>query len=745
MNKNKILMNYNSLFHKYEMITFCLIWMIGISFPLTTSAQNIDWPNFIATNDLVWTEGIDSNFYHGAFIGDGIQGAMILQDNKNENGLRMLLGHYKAITHNPIAGLEFCDSRVYVGNIIITPVGKTSTQTMRLDIWDGEANGVIITDKGKINWRAFVERKLGVFVVSMKGERGEATAKLSVREEWGISPIFYLQKLHIDKYAEYLPPKPILSNSGGIDIVTQKMKKSGAHVVASQKIRGQDKSQILYAAISVNDNADPNVAAKIASDDAVTRVKEVIAEGETAITGSHHEWWHNYMQSSYLELKQDPYWQKFWWLQMYKFACTSSETSDMLIDTQGPWIWETYWAAVVWNLNLQLSYLPMFSSNKLDVGRSLINGMDRIYKSGAFRDNTGESPGITVGRITSNDGKGDWGDEFGNMPWILFNYWKYWSYSGNDTIGRSLFPMLKDNATFLMSKLEKDKEGIYHLSSSRSPEYTEDLYLDANYGLMGLKWTLLTLISMDKELGFNDSRKNLWQETLSHLVEYPSDENGLRISADQGFDVSHRHYSHLLAIYPYHTLSEAQGQVEKDLIKRSVDRWQNLKGSQAGYTYTGGCAMYATMDDGNKALEVLDQLKIKLHPNTMYSEGSGSVGGPVIETPLSAVESINYLLIQSWDDTIRVFPAVPSRWKDISFKDFRTQGAFLVSASLNNSLIGELTIKSEMGKICNLLNPWKNKEARILNDHGLPVKTVKKGEVYSFDTQRGKTYKVIPL
>jgi len=60
----------------------------------------------------------------------------------------------------------------------------------------------------------------------------------------------------------------------------------------------------------------------------------------------------------------------------------------------------------------------------------------------------------------------------------------------------------------------------------------------------------------------------------------------------------------------------------------------------------------------------------------MYLEG----GGPVIESPLSAVESIDYMMLQSWGDAIRVFPAMPSAWPDAEFHHLRTEGAFLVSA-----------------------------------------------------------------
>ncbi|RPH94662.1 MAG: hypothetical protein EHM72_15445, partial [Calditrichaeota bacterium] len=70
-------------------------------------SQQIDWPQFLAQQDMVWEE-IDTDFYNGAFIGDGIQGAMIMQDEFNANGIRMLMGHYQAIAHYSISGWEYC-------------------------------------------------------------------------------------------------------------------------------------------------------------------------------------------------------------------------------------------------------------------------------------------------------------------------------------------------------------------------------------------------------------------------------------------------------------------------------------------------------------------------------------------------------------------------------------------------------------------------------------------------------------
>ncbi|MFD2967064.1 glycoside hydrolase family 95-like protein [Sphingobacterium bambusae] len=44
------------------------------------------------------------------------------------------------------------------------------------------------------------------------------------------------------------------------------------------------------------------------------------------------------------------------------------------------------------------------------------------------------------------------------------------------------------------------------------------------------------------------------------------------------------------------------------------------------------------------------------------------------------MSSIQELCLQYWNGTVRVFPAIPEGWQDVSFEHFRTDGAFLISA-----------------------------------------------------------------
>jgi hypothetical protein len=106
--------------------------------------------------------------------------------------------------------------------------------------------------------------------------------------------------------------------------------------------------------------------------------------------------------------------------------------------------------------------------------------------------------------------------------------------------------------------------------------------------------------------------------------------------------------------------------------------------------------MSAQMGRGEDAIKYLGELMRRfIQPNTMYKES-----GPVVETPLSAAQSLHDMVCQSWGDVIRVFPAVPAAWRDLVVHDFRTQGAFLLSAAREAGRTRWVRLRSEAGAPC---------------------------------------------
>lgn len=712
--------------------------MIGLTFPALLQS-NADISTRVNAANMSWATASD-DFYNAAFLGDGVQGATALKDTLNPSHIRLLFGHYKAITYRSIPNWEYCESRVFAGSLMVKPRGTASAQPTKMDMNRGLVTGTIQTDLGEVKWRSFAERRHHVLVLVASGTGQERSPEVAVRPEWGITPRIYADKRPIEEVAQFLPSKPKVEREGDFEFVLNPMATRGAHVVASYSSKLPDGNRSIIVAVGTSSASDPAVAIKEAKADALERVTAAKDEGINKLESRHYAWWKAYWHKGGISLPDDPYWEKFWYQQLYKFASASSDTDSLVIDTCGPWIWNSGWAAVWWNLNVQLSYMPAYGSNRLEVGRSLLRGIERMSASGNLRRNAGDQPGIMIGRSTTYLGSGSWGDEISNLTWALHNVWRDWASSRDEGIARRLYPLLKESVAYMTGQLSSGPDGRLHARPARSPEYNEKtLTPDANYVLMTVDWGLQALIELNRELQLKDPDEEAWKSTLQKLAPFPKDEHGFRVSSELGFAESHRHYSHLLAIYPYHTIHPEQGAEARTLIEKSVDRWLGLKGGHAGYTFSGGAAMLATLGKGDRALETLDELKPRLTPNTMYREGS-----PVVETPLSAVDSLNYFLLQSWGGTLRVFPAMPARWRAAAFRDLRAEGAFLVSASWRNGQVENLSIKSEAGGKCRLRNPWPTLAIEVRSGNRA-IKAVALGADLVFPTTKGSTYQVRPV
>jgi len=730
--------------------SLCLISAIVMSLCMQQELEGAS-----SMHDLAWTNSIPVDFWDGAFIGDGLQGGLITKDPANANGMRVLLSHNNAYANYVVPEKSVpvgwhANQKVFCGNIIIHPKGTPTHRTMRMSIMDGEVTGDFTTDQGTITWKIISDRKNLAFVAELIGTGGETNAVLGAREEWGLNPIFYHKNLNPSNFPDHVPPLPILSSSGQTNFIVNKMKTDGAHVIAYTVTRVSAQRQLLFLTIGTAGGKNTDTAAENAKAQAILRLSAALSEGYDAICARHRKWWNDYMQLSSITIP-DEYWEKFWHIQMYKFASCANGNLAGTIDTQGVWLYKGIWSAVWWNLNIQLAYFPIFSGNRLETGKMYVNNLNSLYQSGALRANAvgeGRAPGISIGRCGKPDGNAVWGSEWGNMPWLLHLYWKYYKYSGDDRVGRDLFPMLKDNALFLKSKLTKQGDGKYHFTAqTRSPEYDvkgDDLFADGNYALMGASWVFKTLIELNSELSMNASPADLanWQELHDNLLPFPRSARGYDVAAGVPFDRGHRHYSHLMSIYPYHTLDPWESGSNLDLARTSITNWYGLTlgSGYAGFTFTGATALFATIGDGNSALGSLNQCRSKglFSANTMYREA----GMTTIETPMSGVESINYMMLQSWNGIIRLYPAVPSAWTTLKFRNLRAEGAFLVSADYKSGMVANVTIFSEKGKLCAIQSPWANRSIEVRENDGTPVSLSKNGDIFKFATKMGTTYSV---
>lgn len=677
-----------------------IVFLACQNLPATGQTEkDINWPKFLSGCDLI-SDNLGSNWNEGLFTGNGLLGTMIYREG---NALRIDVGRSDVQDHQqgnmPIL---FTKARLPIGHFLLKPMGRIEKISARLDLWNAEIKGIIYTDKGTIEFRHLTmsEADLMYCGVVYTGEESGFTwqwvpdESVSTRTKYA----------HIKVPEQYRGnPEGKRDKKGEIELYEQAMSAGGGYSTAWKRFFSNSGVEfVMTVAYARSGNRYNNQAAQTLRALDQTEIDKQIRK--------HTTWWHNYYPQSFLTLA-DSRMQSFYWLQQYKIAA-ATRTGKPALDLMGPWFKQTPWPAYWFNLNLQLTYSPLYAANRLEVAGSLIQLIDQQrnnliknvplqyqYNSAALsRAGAADlvSPVKLVAGSTATISNGE--AELSNLTWILYYYWQHYRYSMDRTLLKKLYPLLKRSINYPLHLLKKENDGKWHFSvKTHSPEYPVGRGSDTNYDLALLNWGCKTLLSINDELKLNDPLAPKWSAVLGNLVPYPTDENGFRIAADVPFNQSHRHYSHLLMVYPLYVVNWDQ-QANHELISKSLAHWHSFPLALQGYSFTGGASIYAMMGKGNAARDYLNQLLDKfVQPNTMYLES-----GPVIETPLAAAASIQELYLQYFDNTARVFPAVPSDWNNAAFQNLRTEGAFLLSAVRKEGKTRWVRIESLNGGTLNL-------------------------------------------
>ncbi|HKH90222.1 MAG TPA: alpha-L-fucosidase [Gemmatimonadaceae bacterium] len=649
-------------------------------------AVRIDWPSFLGRHDLVWPR-LPASWGESAFIGNGDLGATIFQ----QNGQLSWRINRTRVVH--------AQSRYPIGRVTLETRGVQRSGTARLTLWNAEASGEVVTDSGTVRWRSYVSRTPSVIVIELSGTRGERRPDL----RW--EPAEARPPRKVARREAFLPedlhPAAVVSKSARGIASLQTFVGGDAHAELIRRGPVTARGQLYYVSIGTGGSSDA------AQRDAESEVAAAASLGEAKLASTQRAWWHDYYPASFLSFP-DARLESYYWIQVYKLGSAMREDGPIL-DLAGPWFSDTPWPAIWWNLNAQLTYSPLFHANRLGLTESLFRNLDRRRQ--ALIDNVPErlrGEAAAIGRSSGPDlvrtvdlatATSDAAHEAGNLPWMMYYYWQYYRTTMDERLLRErVYPLLSRAIGNYLGYVEKGTDGKYHLPKTHSPELAT--MPDANYDLALLRWGLQTLVTSAERLRLSEPRLPRWRDVLVNLTPYPTDSSGLLVGRDRPWKESHRHYSHLLAIYPL-ALLRPDHPDDRALIERSLATWESTPELFRGYSYTGSAAMHAMLGHGDSALvrmnKYLDAPRY-MEANTFYAEA-----GPVIETPLAAANTLQELFVQDWGGAIRLFPAVPSAWKDASFHRLRTEGAFLVSGIRRAGRTALVRVESLAGQPCRLV------------------------------------------
>ena len=474
---------------------------------------------------------------------------------------------------------------------------------------------------------------------------------------------------------------------------------------------------------------------------------------------SHISWWNDYWKKSSISIP-DTILERQYYLDMYKFGCVARSNTPP-ISLQAIWTADDgnlppWKGDLHHDLNTELSYWPGYSGNHLDLTEGFTNWLWKVKdENKRWTKEYFEMDGLNVPGVTTISGKpmGGW-IQYSMSPttsaWLAQHFYWQWQYSMNKNfLVEKALPYINDVCKFL-DYLTGDS-ATRKLPLSSTPEYNDNsikawFFNWTNYDLALVKNIFETVWAADLNLKKEIDAK-YWLLQWSVLPRFSSNETGLPIAMNQNLEHSHRHHSPFMAIHPLGLLN-VEDSTERSIIENSLHHIEKLGTRKwVGYSFSWIASIYARAQNGDSAAMNLKRFATNfVSPNSFHLNGDQKGGQYsdftyrpfTLEGNFAFAQGIHEMLLQSHKNFIEVFPAVPTEWKNISFKTLRTEGAFLVSAKKENGVPMEVKIKAEAGGVLRIKLPFKTwintgiDRSLIKIENGIAEMKTSKGQTITF-------------
>lgn len=504
-----------------------------------------------------------------------------------------------------------------------------------------------------------------------------------------------------------------------------------------------------------------SVTSSLSGEKAAEKAKAALQRGLKQDYQAHLEYWNKYWAQSSVTLP-DSILQKQYQNEMYKFASTTREHSYP-ISLQAVWTADNgklppWKGDYHHDLNTQLSYWPAYTGNHLTEGMGYLNTLwnqrdtYKRYTRQYFGTEGMNIPGVCT---LTGEPMGGWIQYSMSQTvaaWLAQHFYLHWKYSADRTfLKERAYPFLKDVAIYLEQVSEVTPEGVRKLEFSSSPEVFDNSlqawFSDmTNYDLAMMHFLFKAAAELAHELNLTDESSH-WAALEAQLPDYDVDEEGcLTFAKGYPYNESHRHFSHAMAIHPMGLIDWSDGEKSQHIIRATLKRLDEVGPDYwTGYSYSWLANMKARAFDGKGAAQALRTFaECFCLKNTFHANGDQTKSGKsrftyrpfTLEGNFAFASGIQEMLLQSHTGTIRIFPALPEEWKDVSFEGLRAMGAFLVSAQMEGGEITRVRIYSEKGGMLKIARPGTLKPDKNY--------TLSGPDILNIDTQAGEWIELKP-
>lgn len=403
-------------------------------------------------------------------------------------------------------------------------------------------------------------------------------------------------------------------------------------------------------------------------------------------------------------------------------ACTMPWTCDYHLDIN---IQQNYWSANI--ANMAETNAPLFTYIGLLAKYGSVTAR-KMYGCGGWVAHT-------INNVWGDTAPGSacsWAMNVTAGAWMATHLWTHYEYTlDKDYLREVGYPLLKETAQFFVDYMVEDPKTGYLLSGpSISPE-------NGFRGADGRGYSLSMMPTIDraviydiynaciqsaKILGIDDDFSRRLQRDIKKLPPLRLLDNGelaewyLDVVRD---DPSHRHASHLLALYPFGQISpfKTPGLAEGCRLflenQTSHANWEDTE-----WTRGNNINFYARLLDGEKAYESLKGLYTGfMRENLMTVSPAGIAGAESdifsFDATEAAVAGVCEMLLQSYDGMLNFLPALPKAWKNGSIKGVCARGGIEADFAWKNRKVVSATLRSRVDQTVSVRVNGKEKTVEL--------------------------------
>lgn len=483
------------------------------------------------------------------------------------------------------------------------------------------------------------------------------------------------------------------------------------YVVMACARRDGDATLLAVTIATSADDADPVESGR-------KRLAATLQAGYADMLAPHVAWWREFWRKSRIELPELNHLRHYYLVQY--FLGSASRFGAPPMPLQGVWTADNG-GLPPWkgdyhhDLNTQMTYAAYQTAGRFDEGLCFLEFLWKLLPEfRSFAAKFYEAPGAAVPSVMTLDGKplGGWvmySMQPTNGAWLAYLFYQHWRYTADDDFLRNrAYPWCAEIGQCLVSLLSPDADGRLKLPLSSSPEIHDNrlaawLQPNSNYDHDCMAAMLVGLIDMADTLGKQDDASK-WRAALAGLGPRAVDPQTHRLMLSPGENLaeSHRHLAHSMSIHPFGLLNTDGAEQDRAIIAATCQHYDELGTQQwCGYSFSWMACLRARVGDAEGALKYLDIFeKAFILRNGFHANGDQTQAGYssfhyrpfTLEGNFLASQAVHEMLLQSWNGVIRVFPAMPDRWRQASFDDLRAEDGYRVSAVREDGATASLKV-----------------------------------------------------